>query len=100
MTGDPGRVDDALTCSTCPEGAEVLGPVPVDDEQRRVRGAGAVGRRAPRCRKALGELQRVRSARKLRPGVGIQVDPPHLRLRLTTRARLGAPTGRLRSWTP
>jgi primosomal protein N' (replication factor Y) len=53
----------------------VLGPVPVGDEARAVL-------RTPRARgadlsAALGELQRVRSARKL-DAVRVQVDPPTL----------------------
>ncbi|MBC9735105.1 primosomal protein N' [Nocardioides marmotae] len=78
ITGEPGAVDDALTLLSLPEVGEVLGPVPTslgeqdDPEVRAVvrvpRASGAaLGR-------ALGELQRVRSARKLDP-VRIQVDP-------------------------
>ena len=52
---------------------------PVRGRRRGVpgRGPGAARRRAPRCRAALGELQRVRSARKL-DAVRIQVDPPSI----------------------
>ena len=74
ITGDLGALDDALTLLDLPEGAEVLGPVPTGtaDEHRVVL-------RVPRAQGeglslALGELQRVRSARKLEP-VRIQVDP-------------------------
>jgi primosomal protein N' (replication factor Y) len=72
VTGDPGALDDVLTLLDLPEGAEVLGPVPLDDEQR-------VLLRVPWSQgtalsDALGDLQRVRSARKLDP-VRIQVDP-------------------------
>ena len=72
VTGDLGALDDVLPLLDLPEGAEVLGPVPVDDEQR-------VLLRVPRTQgaalsRALGDLQRVRSARKLDP-VRIQVDP-------------------------
>ncbi|WP_157829581.1 primosomal protein N' [Nocardioides alpinus] len=72
VTGDLGALDDVLTLVDLPEGAEVLGPVPVDDEHR-------VLLRVPWSRgedlsQALGDLQRVRSARKLDP-VRIQVDP-------------------------
>lgn len=79
ITGEPGAVDDALTLLAAPEAAEVLGPVPVaegpDAESRVVV-------RVPRAQgialsSALGELQRVRSARKL-DAVRIQVDPPTL----------------------
>lgn len=72
VTGEPGALDDALTLLSLPDGAEVLGPVPVGDEQRVVvrvpRSAGAA------LSTALAELQRVRSARKL-DAVRIQVDP-------------------------
>jgi primosomal protein N' (replication factor Y) (superfamily II helicase) len=73
VTGEPGAVDDALTLLDLPPGAEVLGPVPVDDDACRV----VV--RVPRAHglalsRALGEVQRVRSARKL-DAVRIQVDP-------------------------
>jgi primosomal protein N' (replication factor Y) len=76
LTGDLGAVDDVLTLLDRPEGTEVLGPVPV-----RGLDAGQVRAvvRVPRAHgialsDALGELQRLRSARKLDP-VRIQVDP-------------------------
>ena len=73
ITGAAGAVDDALTLLDRPVGCEVLGPVAVDEEQTR-----AVVR-VPRAQavdlsRALGEVLRVRSARKLDP-VRIQVDP-------------------------
>jgi primosomal protein N' (replication factor Y) (superfamily II helicase) len=73
ITGDPGAVDDAITLLDRPPGAELLGPVEVDGGESRV----VV--RVPRAHGsalslALGEVQRVRSARKLDP-VRIQVDP-------------------------
>ena len=76
ITGDPGAVDDALTLLDRPTGTEVLGPVDVDEGESRV----VV--RVPRAHgsslsRALGEVQRVRSARKLAP-VRIQVDPMSL----------------------
>jgi primosomal protein N' (replication factor Y) len=72
ITGDLGALDDVLTLLDLPEGAEVLGPVPLGDEHRVVL-------RVPRVHggnlsQALGDLQRVRSARKL-DAVRIQVDP-------------------------
>lgn len=72
LTGTPGALDDTLTLLDLPATAEVLGPVPVDDEQRLVL-------RVPRNQgsqlsEALGELQRLRSARKLEP-VRVRVDP-------------------------
>jgi len=76
ITGEPGAVDDALTLLDQPPGTEVLGPVEVDDGESRV----VV--RVPRAHgsalsRALGEIQRIRSARKLDP-VRIQVDPMSL----------------------
>jgi primosomal protein N' (replication factor Y) len=75
VSGPPGAVDDVLTLLDLPDGAEVLGPVP-DEEQSRVvlRVPRADG---PALSRALGELQRLRSARKLDP-VRVQVDPPTL----------------------
>ena len=77
ITGEPGAVDDALTLLAPPVGFELLGPVPfgADGESRAVL-------RVPRSHgldlsRALGEVQRVRSARKL-DAVRIQVDPPTL----------------------
>ncbi len=75
ISGDPGAVDDALTLLDLPDGAEVLGPVPAGDQSRVVirvpRAAGAA------LSRALGEVQRVRSARKL-DAVRVQVDPATL----------------------
>jgi primosomal protein N' (replication factor Y) len=76
ITGEAGAVDDALTLLAPPAAAELLGPVPLGDDEARV----VV--RVPRAQgaelsQALLELQRVRSARKL-DAVRIQVDPPTL----------------------
>jgi primosomal protein N' (replication factor Y) len=76
ITGEPGAVDDALTLLAAPVGAELLGPVELEGQESRV----VV--RVPRARgsdlsRALGELQRLRSSRKL-DAVRIQVDPPTL----------------------
>jgi primosomal protein N' (replication factor Y) len=79
ITGEPGAVDDALTLLAPPAHVEVLGPVPAradhPDEERLVL-------RTPRAHgadlsHALGELQRVRSSRKL-DAVRVQVDPVSL----------------------
>ncbi len=86
LTGAPGALDDALTLLDVPEPVEVLGPVDVVDGPGA--GVGEPGERqrvvvrVPRTHGArlsasLGELQRLRSARKLDP-VRIQVDPPTL----------------------
>ncbi|MEV7431262.1 primosomal protein N' [Nocardioides sp. NPDC092400] len=76
ITGEPGAVDDALTLLDLPEAGEVLGPVPTGEQE--VRAVVRVPRsHAAALGRALGELQRVRSARKLDP-VRVQVDPPSL----------------------
>src|SRR5205085_2656736 len=76
ISGDPGALDDALTLLAVPPSAEVLGPVPVGEDQWRavVRVPRAEG---PALSGALLELQRLRSARKLDP-VRVEVDPPSL----------------------
>ena len=75
VTGDPGALDDALTLLGAPDGVDVLGPVPIGDETRAVLRTPRAG--ATALSQALGELQRVRSARKL-DAVRVQVDPPTL----------------------
>jgi primosomal protein N' (replication factor Y) (superfamily II helicase) len=77
ITGEPGAVDDALTLLDPPPSAEVLGPVDVVDPE----GSRAVVR-VPRAdgaalSRALTELQKLRSARKL-DAVRVQVDPSTL----------------------
>jgi primosomal protein N' (replication factor Y) len=72
VSGELGALDDVLHLVDLPEGAEVLGPTPHDDEHR-------VLLRVPRAHggalsQALGDLQRLRSARKL-DAVRNQVDP-------------------------
>lgn len=73
ITGEPDAVADALALLELPEHAEVLGPVPTSEEEERavVRVPRASGAALSR---ALGDLQRVRSSRKL-AAVRIQVDP-------------------------
>ncbi|MEV5002073.1 primosomal protein N' [Nocardioides sp. LML1-1-1.1] len=79
LTGTPGALDDLRALLDLPEAADLLGPVPVagsdDGEERLVV-------RVPRAQgaalaRALGEAQRLRSARKLE-GVRVQVDPPEI----------------------
>ncbi|MGH3352660.1 MAG: primosomal protein N' [Nocardioides sp.] len=81
ITATPGALDDALTLLALPPGGEVLGPVPADPTsagEPRLRAVVRVPRSlGTKLTEALGELQRVRSARKLDP-VRIQVDPPSL----------------------
>ncbi|MDZ5662013.1 primosomal protein N' [Nocardioides sp. S-58] len=72
VTGDLGALDDVLHLLDVPEGAEVLGPVAVGDEHRVL--LRVPWTQGPALSAALGDLQRVRSARKLDP-VRIQVDP-------------------------
>ncbi|MDN5893506.1 MAG: primosome assembly protein PriA, partial [Nocardioides sp.] len=87
VTGGAGPVDDAITLLRMPEGAELLGPIPVESHGPR-RGGGEAKEeiralvRAPRGQgaelsAALGELQRLRSSRKLDP-VRVQVDPSEI----------------------
>ncbi|MAO80414.1 MAG: primosome assembly protein PriA, partial [Nocardioides sp.] len=82
LTGGPGALDDALTLLDVPEPVEVLGPVDVPDGAHEPGERQRVVVRVPRAHgsrlsASLGELQRLRSARKLDP-VRIQVDPPTL----------------------
>ena len=75
ITGDEAALADAMNLLRAPEAMETLGPVPVEDELRLVL-------RVPRSQgvalsEALGELQRLRSSRKL-AAVRVQVDPPSL----------------------
>jgi primosomal protein N' (replication factor Y) len=77
LTGPPAAVAELLTLAELPEGAEVLGPVPVGAEERalvrvasRSTGAALAG--------ALHEAAGVRSARKAEGAVRIQVDPREL----------------------
>ncbi len=76
ITGEAGAVDDATTLLAAPPSAEILGPVPVGDDEERI------VIRVPRAQgaalsKALRELQQVRAGRKL-DAVRIQVDPSEL----------------------
>ena len=82
LTGTPGALDDLRALLALPEAADVLGPVPVparaSDEEAEER----LVVRVPRAQgaalaHALGEAQRLRSARKLEP-VRVQVDPPEI----------------------
>jgi primosomal protein N' (replication factor Y) len=78
ITGEPGAVDDALVLLEVPEPVELLGPVELPDDPDRCRVVVRVPRaQGPALSRALGDLQRMRSSRKLDP-VRIQVDPPSL----------------------
>lgn len=76
ITGTAGAVDDAMTLLAVPPGAEVLGPAEHGEGLVRtvIRVPWSHG---PALSAALGELHRLRSARRLDP-VRIQVDPPTL----------------------
>ncbi|WP_161962463.1 primosomal protein N' [Nocardioides speluncae] len=75
ITGEPDAVGDALTLLELPEHAEVLGPVPTSADGEEERAVLRVPRASGTAlSRALGDLQRVRSSRKL-AAVRIQVDP-------------------------
>lgn len=76
ITGEPGAVDDVLTLLAAPEPTEVLGPVAAAEDEVRVV-LRTPRRFGPALSDSLGEVQRVRSARKL-DAVRIQVDPASL----------------------
>ncbi len=80
VTGEPGAVDDALTLLALPDHVEVLGPVPAgsggtgDEERLVLRTPRAHG---PDLSRALADLQRIRSSRKL-DAVRVRIDPAEL----------------------
>jgi primosomal protein N' (replication factor Y) len=77
LTGVPEAVADLVAAARLPDGAELLGPVPVGEEERvlvRVRSRAAGRALAMALHQALG----VRSARKARDPVRVQVDPLEL----------------------
>jgi primosomal protein N' (replication factor Y) len=75
LTGPPDAVAELLSLASLPEGADLLGPVPVgEDEERalvRVASRAAGGALAEALREAAG----VRSARKAVGVVRVQIDP-------------------------
>jgi len=76
VTGEPGAVDDVLTLLAPPPYVEVLGPVRAgEDEERLV--LRTPRSHGPELARSLGELQRLRSSRKL-DAVRLQVDPVSL----------------------
>ncbi|NJC72762.1 primosomal protein N' [Planosporangium thailandense] len=77
LTGSPDAVADLLATAELPPDAELLGPVPADDDQERmlVRVPRSAGRRlAASLHAAAG----VRSAKKARDPVRVQIDPLEL----------------------
>ena len=77
LTGRPKAVAEMLELARLPEGAEVLGPVPADDEQERMLVRVSRGRAAELAH-ALHEAAAVRSAKKAALPVRVQVDPADL----------------------
>ena len=84
VTGQPEDLEQAIAALQLPEGAEVLGPVPVEHrpgdalDQTTVRYVVRVPRSTgPALSAALGALQAHRSTRKL-PHVRVEVDPAEL----------------------
>jgi len=77
VTGKAEAVAELLAVARLPEDAEVLGPVPADDDQERmlvrVPRSGAAG-----LARALHEASAVRSAKKAALPVRIEVDPAAL----------------------
>ncbi|TDB97685.1 primosomal protein N' [Actinomadura sp. 7K534] len=88
LTGTPAAIRDLLADARMPDGAEVLGPVPVPPAPGPQAGTDAQDReraliRVPRAAghalaRALKEAQGVRSARKATETVRVQIDPLEL----------------------
>jgi primosomal protein N' (replication factor Y) len=77
LTGKPEAVADLLAACRLPEGAELLGPVPADDDEERMLIRTSRGRAADLAH-ALHEAAAVRSARKAALPVRVEVDPSAL----------------------
>lgn len=75
LTGAAGALSDVLTLLALPAYADVLGPVPAGEEERFI--VRVPAHHGATLAEALGEVQRVRAARKLEP-VRIQLDPAEL----------------------
>jgi primosomal protein N' (replication factor Y) (superfamily II helicase) len=74
LTGKPEAVADLLAAARLPDGAELLGPVPADDDQERMLVRTSRSQAAAMAH-ALHEAAAVRSARKATLTVRIEVDP-------------------------
>jgi len=74
LTGTTGALDDAVALLDLPAGAELLGPTPHGDPGEARIVVRVPRRLTPDLSAALGELQRLRSVRKLEP-IRVQVDP-------------------------
>lgn len=79
LTGTADDVADVLDLAELPQGAEVLGPVPVDGEDAKVRTIVRVPRRlGGELAAALKAAQGVRSAKRSGKAVRIRIDPVEL----------------------
>jgi primosomal protein N' (replication factor Y) len=74
LTGKPAAVAELLAVARLPAGAEVLGPVPADDDQERMLVRTSRSQAAAMAH-ALHEAAAVRSARKAALTVRMEVDP-------------------------
>ncbi|MCA2217523.1 primosomal protein N' [Jidongwangia harbinensis] len=77
LTGRPEAVAELLNAAELPADAEVLGPVPADDDQERMLVRVSRGRAAEMAR-ALHAAASQRTARKAAQPVRIQIDPADL----------------------
>jgi primosomal protein N' (replication factor Y) len=77
LTGRPEAVAELLNAAKLPADAEVLGPVPADDDQERMLVRVSRGRAAELSR-ALHAAAAQRTARKAAQSVRIQIDPADL----------------------
>jgi primosomal protein N' (replication factor Y) len=77
LTGRAEAVAELLAAARLPDGTELLGPVPVPDDQERMVLRVSRGRAADLAR-ALHEAAAVRSARKATLPVRVQIDPADL----------------------
>jgi primosomal protein N' (replication factor Y) len=77
VTGPPAAVAELLAAAALPPEAELLGPVPAGDDQERMLIRVRRGE-ARALAAALHEASAVRSARKARDAVRVQIDPQEL----------------------
>jgi primosomal protein N' (replication factor Y) len=77
LTGRPEAIADLLDTIRLPDGAEVLGPVPAQDDQERMLLRVSRSQQAELAH-ALHEAAAVRSARKATLAIRIQIDPADL----------------------
>ncbi|NDU73536.1 primosomal protein N' [Actinomadura sp. DSM 109109] len=83
LTASPAAIRELLADARLPDGAEVLGPVPVPQAGAEAQGKERALVRVPRAEgnalaRALKEAQGVRSARKAPETVRVQIDPLEL----------------------